>query len=43
VKTIDLYRARVMKRLGADRLPDVTGTAIAAGLLDPLDLRREKN
>ncbi|OAN93617.1 DNA-binding response regulator [Marinobacter sp. EhC06] len=43
VKTIDLYRARVMKRLGAGRLPDVTGTAIAAGLLDPLDLRREKS
>ena len=42
VKTIDLYRARVMKRLGADRLPDVTGTAIAAGLLDPLDMRGEK-
>jgi len=40
VKTIDLYRARVMKRLGAERLPDVTGIAIAAGLVDPLDLRR---
>lgn len=39
VKTIDLYRARVMKRLGAERLPDVTGIAISAGLLDPLDLR----
>ncbi|MFW5824425.1 MAG: response regulator transcription factor [Marinobacter sp.] len=39
VKTIDLYRARVMKRLGAERLPDVTGIAIAAGLVDPLDLR----
>ncbi|MBD3656785.1 MULTISPECIES: response regulator transcription factor [Marinobacter] len=39
IKTIDLYRARVMKRLGADRLPDVTGLAIAAGLVDPLDLR----
>jgi len=39
VKTIDLYRARVMKRLGADRLPDVTGIAIAAGLLDPEHLR----
>ncbi|MCM0611392.1 response regulator transcription factor [Marinobacter sediminum] len=39
VKTIDLYRARVMKRLGAERLPDVTGIAIAAGLLDSLDLR----
>lgn len=40
VKTIDLYRARVMKRLGAERLPDVTGLAIAAGLLDPLELRK---
>ena len=39
VKTIDLYRARVMKRLGAERLPDVTGIAIAAGLLDPANLR----
>jgi len=39
VKTIDLYRARVMKRLGADRLPDVTGIAIAAGLLNPEELR----
>lgn len=39
VKTIDLYRARVMKRLGAERVPDVTGIAIAAGLLDPLELR----
>ncbi|MBI42219.1 response regulator [Marinobacter lutaoensis] len=42
VKTIDLYRARVMKRLGADRLPDVTGMAIAAGLLDPLALRENR-
>lgn len=41
VKTIDLYRARVMKRLNAERLPDVTGIAIAAGLLDPLALRPE--
>ncbi|MBY6031608.1 response regulator [Marinobacter daepoensis] len=39
VKTIDLYRARVMKRLGAERLPDVTGLAVAARLLDPLQLR----
>ncbi len=39
VKTIDLYRGRVMKRLGADRLPDVTGLAIAAGLVNPLNLR----
>lgn len=41
VKTIDLYRARVMKRLGGERLPDVTGIAITAGLLDPLHLRAE--
>lgn len=41
VKTIDLYRSRVMKRLGADRLPDVTGIAIAAGLIDALDMRNE--
>lgn len=41
VKTIDLYRARVMKRLSAERLPDVTGIAIAAGLVDPLNLRSE--
>lgn len=40
VKTIDLYRARVMKRLGAERLPDVTGLAIAAGLVDPRNLRK---
>ena len=42
VKTIDLYRARVMKRLGAERLPDVTGIAIAAGLLNATQLRAEK-
>lgn len=41
VKTIDLYRARVMKRLGAEKLPDVTGIAIAAGLVDALNLRAE--
>lgn len=42
VKTIDLYRARVMKRLGAERLPDVTGLAIAAGLVDALALRPQQ-
>lgn len=41
VKTIDLYRARVMKRLGAERLPDITGIAITAGLIDPLNIRTE--
>ncbi|MEP1214391.1 MAG: response regulator [Marinobacter sp.] len=41
IKTIDLYRARVMKRLGVERVPDVTGIAIAAGLLAPINLRGE--
>lgn len=41
IKTIDLYRARVMKRLGVERVPDVTGIAIVAGLLDPINLRGE--
>lgn len=39
VKTIDLYRSRVMKRMQAERLPDLVGMAIAAGLVDPLKLR----
>src|SRR5699024_1265659 len=40
VKTVDLYRSRVMKRLHAERLPDLVGLAIAADLVDPLDLRK---
>ncbi len=39
IKTIDLYRARVMKKLGAERLPDVTAIAIAHGLLSAHGLR----
>lgn len=39
VKTIDLYRSRVMKRMQADHLPDLVGMVIAAGLVDPLNLR----
>lgn len=39
VKTVDLYRARVMKRMQAERLPDLVGMLIAAGLVDPLKLR----
>ena len=39
VKTIDLYRSRVMKRMQARHLPDLVGMAIAAGLVDPLRLR----
>ncbi|WPX38896.1 response regulator transcription factor [Pseudomonas sp. CCC3.1] len=38
-KTIDLYRSRVMKRMQAERLPDLVGMAIAAGLVDPTRLR----
>lgn len=39
VKTVDLYRGRVMKRMQAERLPDLVGMAIAAGLVAPLALR----
>lgn len=39
VKTIDLYRSRVMKRMQADTLPELVGMAIAAGLVDALQLR----
>ncbi|WP_341305369.1 response regulator [Pseudomonas sp. TMP25] len=40
VKTIDLYRSRVMKRMQADTLADLVGMAIAAQLVDALQLRR---
>ena len=39
VKTVDLYRARVMKRMQAQTLPELVGMAIAARLVDPLRLR----
>ncbi|MNG30394.1 Tetrathionate response regulatory protein TtrR [compost metagenome] len=38
-KTVDLYRARVMKRMQANTLPDLVGMAIAARMVDPLKLR----
>ena len=38
-KTIDLYRARVMKRMQAQHLPELVGMAIAAGWVNPLSLR----
>nr|WP_227519997.1 response regulator transcription factor [Mangrovitalea sediminis] len=37
VKTVDLYRSRVMKRLNARSLPHLVAMVIAAGWLDPLD------
>jgi len=40
VKTVDLYRSRVMKRMQAERLADLVGMAIVAGLVDPLRLRQ---
>ena len=39
VKTIDLYRSRVMKHMQAQTLPDLVGMAIAADLVAPLTLR----
>lgn len=39
VKTVDLYRSRVMKRMQAERLADLVGMAIAVKLIDPLHLR----
>lgn len=42
VKTVDLYRARVMKRMQAERLSDLIGMACAVGLIDPLDPRGDR-
>jgi FixJ family two-component response regulator len=42
VKTVDLYRARVMKRMQAERLSDLIGMACAVGLSDPLDPRGDR-
>jgi len=39
VKTVDLYRARVMRRMQAERHADLVGIGIAAGMADPLNLR----
>lgn len=38
VKTVDLYRSRVMKRMQADSLPALVGMAIGAGLIDAFSL-----
>lgn len=39
VKTIDLYRGRVMKRMQADSLPALVGMAIACGQVEAIGLR----
>ena len=39
VKTLDLYRARVMKRMEAEHLPALVGMAISFGVVEPLNLR----
>ena len=38
VKTVDLYRSRVMKRMQADSLPALVGMAIGVGLVEPFSL-----
>lgn len=39
VKTIDLYRGRVMKRMQAESLPALVGMAIACGQVEAIGLR----
>ena len=39
VKTVDLYRSRVMKRMQADSLPALVGMAIGCGVVEALSLR----
>ena len=39
VKTVDLYRSRVMKRMQADSLPALVGMCIGVGLVEPFALQ----
>lgn len=39
VKTVDLYRSRVMKRMQADSLPALVGMCIGVGLVEPFTLQ----
>ncbi|WP_304641722.1 response regulator transcription factor [Pseudomonas sp.] len=43
VKTVDLYRSRVMKRMQADSLPALVGMAIGVGLIEPFTLAASVN
>lgn len=43
VKTVDLYRSRVMKRMQADSLPALVGMAIGVGLIEPFTLATSVN
>ncbi|MEL0166887.1 MAG: response regulator [Pseudomonadaceae bacterium] len=39
VKTVDLYRSRVMKRMQADSLPALVGMLVGLGIVDPFTLQ----
>lgn len=39
IKTVDLYRSRVMKRMQANSLPALVGMAIGVGLVDAFSLQ----
>ena len=39
IKTVDLYRSRVMKRMQAGSLPALVGMAIGAGMVEPFTLK----
>lgn len=39
IKTVDLYRSRVMKRMHAGSLPALVGMAIGAGVVEPFSLK----
>ncbi|MEH6386796.1 response regulator transcription factor [Pseudomonas profundi] len=41
VKTVDLYRSRVMKRMQADSLPALVGMVIGVGVIDPFTLQAQ--
>lgn len=42
IKTVDLYRSRIMKRMQTESLTELVGIACAVGLIDPLRPSRPK-